>query len=92
VTADALIEAHEWDERYRTSELIWKAGPSQWVQQYTQHLPPGMALDLASGEGRNAVWWPTAGGVSPQSTSRPWRWKAKKLASHHGVRMADRIH
>lgn len=53
---DALISARDWDERYRTSELIWKAGPNQWVRQYTQDLSPGTALDLASGEGCNAVW------------------------------------
>jgi SAM-dependent methyltransferase len=91
--ADALIEAHEWDERYRTSELIWKAGPNQWVQQYTQHFPPGAALDLASGEGRNAVWLANRGWrVTAVDFSAVAMEKAKKLASHHGARTADRIH
>lgn len=90
---DALITAHDWDERYRTSELIWKAGPNQWVRQYTQDLPPGTALDLASGEGRNAVWLADRGWqVTAVDFSAVAMEKAKKLASQHEDRTADRIH
>ncbi len=90
---DALISAHDWDERYRTSELIWKAGPNQWVRQYTQDLSPGTALDLASGEGRNAVWLADRGWrVTAVDFSAVAMEKAKKLASQHGERTADRIH
>ena len=46
----------EWDERYRASELIWGAEPNRWVAQEVTDLPPGRALDLACGEGRNARW------------------------------------
>jgi len=45
-----------WDERYRTSELIWTATPNQFLVEETAGLTPGLALDLACGEGRNAVW------------------------------------
>lgn len=48
--------AREWDERYQSSGLVWSAEPNCWVRQYTEHLAPGTALDLASGEGRNALW------------------------------------
>jgi SAM-dependent methyltransferase len=89
---DALTDAHDWDERYRTSELIWKAAPNQWVRQYTQDLSPGTALDLASGEGRNAIWladrsWQ----VTAVDFSAVAMEKAKELASQHGNRTADRI-
>jgi SAM-dependent methyltransferase len=50
------MTAAEWDERYRASELVWGAGPNRWVEQEVADLPPGRALDLACGEGRNALW------------------------------------
>lgn len=90
---DALMTAHDWDEAYRTSELIWKAGPNQWVRQYTQDLSPGTVLDLASGEGRNAVWLADRGWqVTAVDFSAVAMEKAKKLASQHGEGTADRIH
>lgn len=50
------MDASDWDERYREAGLLWNAGPNQWVERYTAHLQPGHALDVAAGEGRNAVW------------------------------------
>jgi SAM-dependent methyltransferase len=50
------MDAAEWDERYRASELIWGVAPNRWVEQEVADLPPGRALDLACGEGRNALW------------------------------------
>jgi SAM-dependent methyltransferase len=35
---------------------VWSAGPNQFVEQSLADLPPGQALDLACGEGRNARW------------------------------------
>lgn len=45
-----------WNQRYADSELVWSAAPNIWVEQLTQDLPPGKALDIAAGEGRNALW------------------------------------
>lgn len=50
------MDAREWDERYRGSDLVWSAGPNRFVAERTEDLPPGRALDLAAGEGRNAIW------------------------------------
>jgi len=50
------MDAEEWNERYRASELVWSAGPNQFVEAELADLPPGRALDLACGEGRNAIW------------------------------------
>lgn len=50
------FDATFWDERYRASESVWGAAPNRWVEQEVADLPPGTALDLACGEGRNAVW------------------------------------
>jgi SAM-dependent methyltransferase len=45
-----------WDERYSTSDLIWTAQPNVFLVRETADLSPGTVLDLACGEGRNAVW------------------------------------
>lgn len=50
------MDAEQWDARYRASELVWGAGPNRWVEQELADLPGGRAVDLACGEGRNALW------------------------------------
>jgi SAM-dependent methyltransferase len=45
-----------WDERYSGTDLVWTAEANRFVVQECSDLPPGSALDLACGEGRNAVW------------------------------------
>ncbi len=50
------MDAESWDERYRDSELVWSAGPNQFVESELVGLPAGRAVDLAAGEGRNAIW------------------------------------
>jgi SAM-dependent methyltransferase len=50
------VNAETWDERYAASELVWGAAPNRWVEQECAALPPGTAVDLACGEGRNALW------------------------------------
>jgi SAM-dependent methyltransferase len=50
------VDAEDWDARYRTSELIWTAEPNRFVVEVLADVPPGVGLDLACGEGRNAVW------------------------------------
>ncbi|MEP7180086.1 MAG: class I SAM-dependent methyltransferase [Pseudonocardiales bacterium] len=50
------MNADEWDERYRSSELVWGTTPNRWVESELGGLPPGRALDVACGEGRNALW------------------------------------
>lgn len=50
------MDAHAWDARYADSDLVWSAEPNQFVARECADLPPGTALDLAAGEGRNAIW------------------------------------
>lgn len=50
------MDANAWDERYGASERVWPAEPNRWVVRETSGLAPGRALDLAAGEGRNALW------------------------------------
>lgn len=50
------MDSDAWDERYASTELVWSAGPNVFVEDRTAGLAPGRALDVAAGEGRNAVW------------------------------------
>ena len=50
------MDARAWDERYAAAELLWSAGPNQFVEAELADLRPGRAVDLAAGEGRNAIW------------------------------------
>ena len=44
-----------WDERYRSGEHVDDA-PTPLVARTVKKLPPGRALDLACGTGRNAIY------------------------------------
>jgi SAM-dependent methyltransferase len=50
------VDADGWDRRYAGADLIWSAGPNRFVEEELADRPPGRVLDLASGEGRNALW------------------------------------
>jgi len=46
----------DWNRRYSETEFLWSAEPNRVLVSEVAGLPPGRALDLACGEGRNAVW------------------------------------
>ncbi|MCW2791967.1 MAG: Methyltransferase type 12 [Nocardioides sp.] len=50
------MDADAWDQRYAASDLVWSATPNQFVADELTDLTPGTAVDLAAGEGRNAIW------------------------------------
>jgi SAM-dependent methyltransferase len=50
------MDSRAWDERYAGSEMVWSSTPNQFVAAEVADLPPGRAVDLAAGEGRNALW------------------------------------
>jgi SAM-dependent methyltransferase len=50
------VKRERWNERYADEELLWSAGPNRVLAAETADLDPGRALDLACGEGRNAIW------------------------------------
>ncbi|WP_454131458.1 class I SAM-dependent methyltransferase, partial [Kitasatospora aureofaciens] len=55
------MDSQGWDDRYAASELVWGTAPNQWVVRELTGSTPGRALDLATGEGRNAIWLATQG-------------------------------
>jgi SAM-dependent methyltransferase len=59
--APPAFDAAFWDDRYRQTGSVWGIAPNRWVEQEVGSLPPGRALDLACGEGRNAIWLASRG-------------------------------
>jgi 2-polyprenyl-3-methyl-5-hydroxy-6-metoxy-1,4-benzoquinol methylase len=50
------MDAAAWDDRYASAPLVWSSTPNALFAEVTASLPPGRALDIAAGEGRNALW------------------------------------
>ena len=50
------MDSQAWDERYAAEDRVWSAGPNQFVEAALADLDPGSAVDIAAGEGRNAIW------------------------------------
>jgi SAM-dependent methyltransferase len=80
------MDRHDWDERYQSEDLVWSAEPNRFLVTELEDLTPGRALDLACGEGRNAIWlaehgW-TVTGVDFSVVALD---KARRLAAVRGV-------
>ena len=76
----------DWNERYARTELLWTAEPNRLIATEAASLPPGRALDLACGEGRNAVWLAERGWhVTGVDFSEVAIAKAKELAARRGA-------
>ena len=77
-----------WDKRYETSELVWTADPNRFLVAELEGVPPGRALDLGAGEGRNAVWLAQQGWtVTAMDFSDVGLDKARTLAASAGVEL-----
>jgi SAM-dependent methyltransferase len=50
------MDSSMWDERYEGSELMWSLEPNIFLPPLVEGVAPGTALDVACGEGRNAIW------------------------------------
>ncbi len=80
------MDRDQWDERYGGDELVWTSVPNQFLVAEVVGLPAGRAVDLACGEGRNAVWlaqlgWKVTGvDFSPVGLA-----KARRLAQSRKV-------
>ena len=80
------MDAAGWDERYDTAEFVWATEPNRFLPGEVEGLVPGRALDVACGEGRNAVWLATQGwSATGIDFSAVGLAKAAQLAEHAGV-------
>lgn len=76
----------DWDERYRTHDLVWSPDPNRFFAEEVDGHAPGRALDLACGEGRNAIWLASRGWqVTAVDFSEVALAKAQRLAASRGV-------
>jgi SAM-dependent methyltransferase len=55
------VRREDWDKRYAEVENLWSAKPNRFLVAEVAELPPGRALDLACGEGQNAIWLASLG-------------------------------
>ena len=80
------MNREDWDRKYAGRELLWTEAPSRFLVAEVADMTPGTALDLACGEGRNAVWlaehgWDVTGVDFSEVAIR----KARRLAAQRGV-------
>ncbi len=76
-----------WDRRYAGSELLWTSEANRFLVEEVETVAPGRALDLACGEGRNAIWLAERGWeVTGVDFSTVGLEKARQLADARGVR------
>jgi SAM-dependent methyltransferase len=81
-------DLEKWDKKYQGKEFSYGKKPNDFLKRHLSSLEKGIALDLASGEGRNAVFLAQAGwkvdavDISPVGVR-----KARKLAKEAGVKI-----
>ncbi len=76
----------DWNARYAQKELLWTAQPNRLFAAEVEGIEPGRALDVACGEGRNAVWLAELGWqVTGIDFSDVALGKAAELARARGV-------
>ena len=80
------VDSRRWDERYAGAEFEWTTRPNRFVAAELAELPPGRALDLAAGEGRNSVWLAERGWrVTAVDFSQVGLAKGRELAAARSV-------
>lgn len=82
------MESAQWDDRYRGEELVWSAEPNRFLEAEAENLRPGRALDLGTGEGRNAIWLAERGWqVTGVDFSAVGLAKARQFAERRGAKV-----
>jgi len=80
------MNKEDWDRRYAGTDILWSVEPNRFLVEEVAMLAPGRALDLAAGEGRNAVWLAEQGwSVDAVDFSGVALAKARRLAQARGV-------
>lgn len=84
------MDRDQWQARYVEPGRVWSGEPSPWLVEAVRELRPGTALDIACGEGADAVWlarhdWDvTAVDFAPAALART-------LAVAEAAGVADRV-
>jgi SAM-dependent methyltransferase len=86
------VDADSWDDRYRETELMWSRGPNLFIEEICRDLPVGRSIDLAAGEGRNAIWLAEQGWDSTAvDFSAVAIDKARQIAEQRGVTITTEV-
>jgi 2-polyprenyl-3-methyl-5-hydroxy-6-metoxy-1,4-benzoquinol methylase len=81
-------DQERWDKRFGRKEFALGIEPNPFLKKYIHLLPKGKALDMATGEGRNAVFLAQHGfEVDAVDISEKGLKKARKLAREKGVKV-----
>ena len=81
-----MADRQTWNARYLAKPLVWSAAPNRLLEETTRQLRPGRALDVACGEGRNAIhlaargWQVTAVDFSDVAVD-----KGRQIAAQRGI-------
>ncbi|RPJ41235.1 MAG: class I SAM-dependent methyltransferase [Deltaproteobacteria bacterium] len=81
-------DQERWDKKYQGEEFAYDKKPNAFLKRHLNSPEKGVALDLATGEGRNAVFLAKAGwtvdavDISPVGVRT-----ARRLAKEAGVRI-----
>jgi tellurite methyltransferase len=90
ITGDAEFadDRLAWDKTYNRKDYVYGKNPAAFLAAHIDKLPKGRVLDIAMGEGRNAVFLAKKGflveGVDISSVGIK---KAQKLAAENGVKI-----
>jgi len=80
------MDSAAWDQRYAGREFVWTSEANRFLVSEVESLAPARALDLACGEGRNAVWLAERGWqVTGVDFSKLGIEKARELEAARGV-------
>jgi len=86
--ADLKSDQKRWDKRFRGKEFALGKKANPFLRRHIRLLPKGKALDIAAGEGRNAVFLAQHGfDVDAVDISEMGLKKARKLAQEMGVKI-----
>ena len=77
-----------WDERFKGKGFAFGKEPNPFLKKHFHLLPKGKVLDLAAGEGRNAVFLAQHGfDVDSVDISEKGLGKARRFANEMGVKI-----
>jgi 2-polyprenyl-3-methyl-5-hydroxy-6-metoxy-1,4-benzoquinol methylase len=82
------LDQKRWDDRFKGKEFAFGIKANPFLRRQITLLPKGKALDIATGEGRNAVFLAQKGfDVTAVDISEMGLKKARRLAREKGVRI-----
>lgn len=83
---DSEDDRRRWDKLYNTRNYVFGKEPASFLRDHIDRLPVGRALDIAMGEGRNAVYLAKKGfQVDGVDISEVALQKARRLARENQV-------